>query len=207
MVQIAKDHKWEETWDIDPKGAISNDAIRTYLDAQPYESVAVELLFADTKETATILGVVYNNKFKVPDELAFIEAMIRVAKDYTTIERCIDTLEDIFFGERGILLVGDPDLIRIGIVNHWFSVGPCCIWEKGQPRVMSYEVLDTDLASHPRVSKSSLNYQGISFLYNVNSFNAYHWINVACGVPSHNEYIVDQDRVIALLKDLYHFKV
>lgn len=39
-------------------------------------------------------------------------------------------MDSVLIG-KPYLFQDEPDLIRIGIINHWFSVGPILLWQKG----------------------------------------------------------------------------
>ena len=106
------------------------------------------------------------------------------------------------------LFKGEPDLIRIGIVDYWFSVGPILLWQKGWKKEIDNIILQERLSVKPEVVKTSLNYQGMSFIFNLNNSSPgmRYWIKSPCSKKVGDEWILDNDKIIHYLKDWENFK-
>ena len=98
-------------------------------------------------------------------------------------------------------------MVRIGIVNYWFSVGIVLIWERGNPKTLNLNDLGKYLATKPEVNETQLNYQGVSFIYKDNEFDLYHWIKPQCGIKSNGNFVVDKNKVLSLFKTWFNFNI
>lgn len=201
LIQIAKDEVWEKTWNIDLLNTIPNkEEIKKYLDESEYKSVAVEALFASDNGVC-ILGLIFNNHLLIKTAVDFIDVFVKESSNFQDFEKYLDKLNKAFVGSN-YLLNGEPDLIRIGIVNHWFSVGPCLIWQKGQVTKMSNEKLEELLETKPEIINTKLNYQGTSFVFNTNEVSPglCHWIKSPCSRYKDGTWILDKQMILKYLE-------
>jgi hypothetical protein len=97
----------------------------------------------------------------------------------------------------GLGLNGDPDTffqkppeeIAVGIVNHWFSVGPCKVWEAGEP-TLTKETLAKKLKNHKLLKKNTLNFINLEHYFTAPTI---HWLGVEVSYPCKNgDYSIDE---------------
>lgn len=208
LLQIAKDEIWEKTWNIDLSKAIPRkEDIKQYLDKPPYKNVAIEALFK-SNDGVCILGLIFNNHLLTTNVEDFLNIFVRESLNFTNFENFIRNLDKSYVG-RKYLLNGEPDLIRIGVVNHWFSVGPCLIWKKGEAKDISQDILSEKLLKHPNVAETKLNYQGMSFVFNINESKPglCHWIKSPCSRYNNGLWTLNCNMVIKYLTEWQGFEL
>ncbi len=206
LVQIAKDHKWENTWDIDLSSDLPNaDKFIEYTKGS-YDNVAIEILFKNSEGMKNILGFVFSDKLKIKTEAEFLEIITRIASNKSGFEDLVGELNKTLLHKDEFLFKGMPDMIRVGVVNHWFSVGPCLIWEKDSSTVIPKEELLDKLQQNQGLFKSRLNYQGISFIFNRNEFDFYYWIKPSCFKKKGEYFVVDINKIIKLMQNMFRFE-
>lgn len=206
LIQIAKDHKWEQTWNIDPLTPPTNKEIQMYLNNSPYEAVMAECLFKDEEGNTVVFGIVHNKKLKT-DETEFIKQIVLLASQYSSFNSFIENVEAKIVGRENMLYQGLPDMVRIGVFNNWFSVGVILAWEKRLQPIISKEKLNVLIDTKPEVKNTHLNFQGISFIFHSNELGLYHWIKPQCGKKINNIYTLDTNRVYSLFTQLLGFKI
>jgi hypothetical protein len=207
LIQIAKDNVWEKTWNIKPFEALPDASmINSYLNESAYKNVAIEALFKDDESRVYILGLVYNPHLKAKAPQEFIEIFISETAQFIDFATFISNLDSKIVGQQ-FFLQGEPDLIRIGIVNHWFSVGPCDIWTKGEVKKMSHVLLETKLSLKPEVVETNLNYQGMAFLFNAQEEEPglRHWIKSPCSNFTNGAWKLDEQLIFKYLADWQEF--
>ncbi len=208
LLQIAKDDVWEETWNIDlTESKPTDQRIDEYLNKREFKNVAIELCFKESKEKVYILGLVFNEGLLAKTPKEFLQIIVNEAFVYKDFNSLIANLDQKLIGKK-YLLEETPDLIRIGIINHWFSVGPCLIWQKGEKKEISRQLLEEKLKTKPEVIKTNLNYQGLSFIFNSknDSPGFRHWIKSPCSKYENGFWQLDQDIILHYLRDWQDFK-
>ena len=129
LIQVAKDGVWENTWNIDLSKSVPEEVeIEQYLKRSVYKDVAVEVVFQEAPDVFYILGMTFNSHLKTRTANDFLQVFINEVINYSDFKDFVDHLDQRIVGQE-FLLTGIPDLIRIGIVNHWFSVGPWLVWQ------------------------------------------------------------------------------
>jgi hypothetical protein len=197
-IQIAKDGKWDSCLIIPlvkNKNILSE--IQEFLKSNDHKSLSIEVLFTDKNGLTTIFGATHNENLHC-DKQDFITGVIKKAIDYKGFDSFILHLNNSLCDGKDVLLAGTPDLVRVGIVNHWFSVGPCQIWEKTKDKKLDTKKITASLDRMPEVTKTKLNFQGISFIFNQNEFSLYHWIKPQCGTMIDGRYTIDKERIFTL---------
>lgn len=208
-IQIAKDGKWEDAWIVDvTKVEPSPSDIKDYLARSVYKDIAVEAVFEGAGGEHYILGLTFNNNLRVKTAESFLQSFISSCVQYDAFPSFIDRLNQQVIGQN-VLMTGDPDLIRIGIVNHWFSVGPCLVWEKDWPKEMSKKKLEERLQTKPAVIETALNYQGMSFIFNVEGKEPglCHWMKSPCSLKENGLWRLDRTMILNYLHSWQGFVI
>lgn len=206
-IQIAKDGKWEDAWIVDvTKVEPSLSDIKYYLSGSVYKEISVEAVFEEAGDGDYILGLTFNNHLHVKTAESFLQMFISACLHFNTFHLFIDVLNRQVIGQN-VLLTGDPDLIRIGIVNHWFSVGPCLVWQKGWSKEMSKAKLEERLQTKPEVIETKLNYQGMSFIFNVSGITPglCHWMKSPCSRKGNGIWRLDRTMILDYLHSWQSF--
>ena len=208
-IQVAKDGKWEQSWIIElSQGSPSRMDIQDYMNRGAYKDVAVEVVFDEPQGQHFILGLTYNDYLHVKTAEEFLGVFIDASIHYDTFQSFIVKLNHQIIGQN-VLFAGSPDLIRIGIVNHWFTVGPCLVWQKGWPKEMSKMQLDQRLATKPEVIETKLNYQGMSFIFNIkgDAPGLCHWMKSPCSMKEGDLWRLDRAMILRYLHDWQDFTI
>lgn len=208
LIQIAKDDIWEKTWNIDLLLTIpSRTEITKYLNETPYKSIAVEALFKG-EDGVFILGLIFNNNLLISNAEDFLDLFIKETYKYRSFVDFINRLESAYIGSK-YFFIDDPDLIRIGVVNHWFSVGPCLIWQNGWIKNISNEILEQLVQKKPEVIETKLNYQCMSFVFNLDELapGLCYWIKSPCSKNINGIWTLDREMILKYLKEWMGFKL
>lgn len=201
LIQVAKDGVWENTWNIDLSKSVPEEVeIEQYLKRSVYKDVAVEVVFQEAPDVFYILGMTFNSHLKTRTANDFLQVFINEVINYSDFKDFVDHLDQRIVGQE-FLLTGIPDLIRIGIVNHWFSVGPCLVWQKNWPKEMSRHKLEQRLETKPEVIETDLNYQGMSFIFNIEGKQPglCHWIKSPCSKRDNGVWKLDRQLILDYL--------
>jgi len=203
-IQVAKDGNWEDCWLIDLKVHIPKEQeIEKYLTAKSFHNLALEVVFPKQ----FIFGLIFRKGLQVTSPKGFIINLIQLALTFQDFKSFCQDLEQHVLGFPG-LFTGDPDLIRIGVVNHWFSVGPVLVWEKGDPKTIAQSSITVKLSSQPKVLKTKLNYQGLSFIYATQDARLpYHWIKSPCSQKEGLLWVLDMEQIKQYLGDWVNIKI
>lgn len=206
-LQIAKDGKWESALSLSPV-EVSRDELQSFLERDSYSKIAVEALFTDSRGLVYVLGLQYNNSLFVKSVLDFLQLVIDGATNYHGFPLFIQNLDEKLIGQNN-LLQGEPDLIRIGVVNHWFTVGPCLIWQRGQEKAMTDSLLREKLQYNPNVIQTKLNYQGMSFIFNIKEVSpgVCHWMKSPCSNFQNSIWRLDQPMILQYLHEWQDFSI
>lgn len=208
LLQIAKDEVWEKTWNINLSKTIpTKEEIKKYLRKNKYKNIAIEALFKND-DGIYILGLIFNKHLLTKHAEDFISIFIRESLTFQDFATYVNNLDKSFIGGK-YLFTGDPDLIRVGIVNYWFSVGPCLIWQKGWGKKISRAKLEERLQKKPEVINTKLNYQGMSFVFNVNETlpGLCYWIKSPCSKNVGGAWILDREMILKYLDQWQEFEV
>ena len=207
LIQIAKNDVWENTWDIHPEKLPNIDEINKYLTTDQTAKIGIEIVFSQP-EGIYILGLVHNHHLLTPTSMSFLQAVLSEIQTYSDFSTFINNLDLKLVGER-YLLQNPLDLIRLGIVNHWFSVGPLQVWGKGNSKTVNSGDITKLLISRPEIAASKLNYQGLSFIFNPReeSPGLRHWIKSPCSNKVGDTWKVIPEKVIKYLESWQGFEI
>jgi hypothetical protein len=206
-LELAKDNRWEECLVIElPYRGDMTQRLANYLAKGKFEAVAIEAHFKDSNGLTNIFGIKYKRRLRV-SELEFLEVFADAARNYIDFPHLISTLDLKVYGKSEFLLSGDPDIITVGIVNHWFSTGPVQIWKKGASKRLTAPQLERLFKARPEIAETRLNFQGISIIYDSNGAVSRHYLKPSCGKYQRGKYRLDKRLILALLKEFLGFRI
>lgn len=199
-IQFAKDEVWEKAISIEPGDPTAESRIQHFLKNGEFHTVSMEAMFEE-KDLHYVFGLECTPRADKP----YAEILRIFLKETQQFKNFITFMENLESGITGdsYFLEGEPDKIRIGVVNHWQSVGPLFVWEKGMSKKLSLRELEDKLASRPDVFETNLNYQGMSFTFNIdgNPPGLCHWIKSPCSFPRGDIWKLDPDMVTKYLQE------
>lgn len=196
VIQFAKDGKYEEAWIISLKDDFpSNDEINEYVSADDYEKLIVEFIWNnDVDEERYVLTVIQDDTCAEKDEYEFVKKCLDIFYEEKSFSDLIEKINQQIIGKE-FLFEQPVQKIRLGVFNHWFSVGPIEMWDTGE--VLDSKKIAQKIKSRPEVEKSKLNYQGLAFIYNFDGSKSgpYHILKTPCCYKQGDEWVVDIDLV------------
>lgn len=201
-IQIAKDDKWEDVWVIDlDKQLPSTEELQKYLQSSNFNYVSIEMLF-EQSDGVYIFGMDYNEHLLTKTPYDFLAQSIDSTKRYTNFVSFIQELSMKFIG-NAYIFIDEPDAIRIGVVNYWLSVGLCVVWQKDWSKNIQLTELRKKLESNQKLFKTNLNYQGMSFVVNLQgaSPGICHWIKSPCSDKKGKYWVLSEQKIIQYLKE------
>lgn len=207
-LQIAKDGKWEESWIIPTmQGLPSLQEVKSYLEKEPFQTLELELIFQESKGTY-IFGIDHSSRLLTSKPTDFLKVIFQLITKYRDFKNFIKAMDSDLIGSQ-YLLRQEPDVIRIGVVNHWFTIGPCQIWEKGKEKRMTENKLKMLLSKNPKVISTQLNYQGLSFVSGLNDSlsGVCHWIKSPCSYVKDGIWTLDTDMILNYLNEWEGFEI
>ena len=201
VIQFAKDGVYEEAWITslqDPQPDVKQ--MKQYVQADDYEKLIVEYIWNhDVDEQRYVLTVIQDENCLEKDRLKFVEKCFGILYAKLSFLETIDRLDKEIVG-RQFLLRQPVQKVRLGIFNHWFSVGPIEMWDEGD-ELHEHEVL-AKIKNRPEVEKSTLNYQGLAFIYNFDGSlpGPYHILKTPACKKVGQEWVVDASLVFENMK-------
>jgi hypothetical protein len=203
VIQFAKDGKYEQSWIISliNKHPNLND-IESYLSNEPYENLIVEYIWnPEVDANRYVLTVIQDGSCKVKDGKEFVSTCLDIFYSRLDFPSVIQALNSRIVGSD-FLLNSNVELVRLGIFNHWFSTGPIDLWETGE--LLEKHVIDERINLRPEIRSTSLNYQGLAFIYNFNKnlSGPYHILKTPCCKKAGNIWAVDNDLVFKWMSKL-----
>jgi hypothetical protein len=206
FLQFSKDDQWEKCWIVDCSGKRPSESkLREYLEKKEFDNLAIEFVFKDKDGFNLIFTFGYSDKQIVGSELNFLKKIVDYTWSFSSFVQLIDLLNKEIIGVDGFLFRVEPDLIRIGVVNHWFSVGPILLWEKGEKKKMNATQLERKLKSNSKVVSTDLNWQGLAFIYKKNEIDQYYVIKFQCGIKDSGYYVLSTEKILKLLQGFGNF--
>ncbi len=206
LINISKNDQWEKAWKINRSQSLPSDQkIESYLENEPFTSLAIEVWFKDKYNETTIFGMGYSQKFKVKNEAEFLKIIIEESFEYKNFILFINNLSKIFTESNDFFFQTNPDLIRIGVVDHWFSVGPCLIWENSSQPTLSLKEVKERLKNRPELVSTPLNFISVAYVYK--SESGYYYIKPQCSKKQGNLYLLDCQKIITSAQKLFGFKI
>ncbi len=182
-IQFTKNYDFINSWKLFPDFTSSDKEINNFLTSKFNEPLSFEC-FIDIPKGFKIVGYTCQNiNYK-----EFINGSIEFAKSADKINSFINKTKN-----------NEPDMIKVGILDHWFETGPCLLWQKGDPKSLEIKSIKNKLAKYPQIEKTNINPQGISFYYSQNSYTPEHWIMFSTNKKDGDEYLLDYDDVLKLI--------
>ncbi len=196
IIQFAKDRKFEEAWILSiDQDRPSENAISEYLQKEKFEVIIVEYIWhPEDDDKRVVITIFLDKKCLLKDPKIFMHISLDLFYNYPRFYVFIDIINDKIIG-KDYLLNTPVDSINIGVFNHWFSVGPVDLWSKGDS--YSLKTITVKIKARANVNKSTLNFQGLFFRFNVkgNLDGPYYGIKTPCCTKVQNDWIVDLQKV------------
>jgi hypothetical protein len=196
IIQFAKDGKYEEAWIVssgDP--CPSQTQIKDYLCKDKFDKLIVEFIWnPDDNESRYVLTVIFDGTCRLKGNLEFVTTCLEIFYSQLPFNDAIQQINQQVIGSD-FLFSTPVEAIRLGVFNHWFSVGPIDLWLAGEP--IDDEVIRQKIDERPEVKESTLNYQGLAFIYNFSGQQPgpYHVFKTPCCHENGVGWIVDTDLV------------
>ena len=196
IIQFAKDRRYEESWIIpESQPRPSDNEINSYLSKEPFKLLIVEYIWnSQNDDNRFVLTLFLDGKCKLKDPKQFITISLNNFFQYTNFSSFIINLDSDVIGKT-YLFQKPAEAVNMGIFNHWLSIGPVDIWNKGE----KYNTQTTKAAIHarPDIEYSKLNYQGLLFRYNVTGLldGTYYGLKTPCCNKVGSSWIVDYQKV------------
>lgn len=195
-LQFAKDRKYEEAWIIGlNKSKPSEEEINTYIKKDKFETIIVEYIWnSEDDNNRFVLTLFLDRKCKLQDPKVFVDINLELFYHYSDFSSFITAINDKIIG-LDYLLLNTVDSVNVSIFNYWLSVGPVDLWQKGD--VYNLEQVKAKIQSRPEIEKTTLNYQGLLFRFNVQGTHngPYYGIKTPCCNKIDNEWVIDHDKV------------
>lgn len=118
----------------------------------------------DVDEKRYVLTVIQDQGCQEKDKYQFVKKCLDIFYEKVSFEETLKRIDQEIIG-HDFLLRHPVQRVRLGIFNHWFSVGPIEMWDSGDDD-LSEEAVRKKIKARPEVEKSRLNYQGLAFIYN-----------------------------------------
>jgi hypothetical protein len=132
ILQFAKDRKYEESWIIPlTKTKPSEKEINDYLTNDKFELLIAEFIWnSNDNDKRFVLTLFLDKNCILKDNKTFINIILDLFYNYFNFDTCIEIINKKIIGSN-YLLNNTVDSINISVFNHWLSVGPVELWERG----------------------------------------------------------------------------
>jgi hypothetical protein len=192
IVQFAKDRKYEEAWIIRSSAPRpSDEERRKYLRKEKFDVLIVEYVWnSEDDDRRFVLTLFQDKHVKMRDPEKLVKASLDLfytKLDFVSLMKALDT--EVIGKEY--LLQNRPDAAAIGIFNYWFSTHPVDLWKTGD-QYSEREIRDR-ITARPDIQKTSLNFQGLLFRFNVDGRyeGPYYGLKTPCCKKDGNFWVVD----------------
>lgn len=196
VLQFAKDRKYEESWIIPlSEKKPSEEEIDTYLTKNQFELLIVEFIWnSKDDDKRFVLTLFLDDKCKLKNKKTFIKIIFDLFYNYKSFYSFLETINNTIIGNDH-LLNNVVDSVNLSIFNHWLSVGPVELWQKGDQ--YNFAVIKAKIKSRYNIEKTSLNYQGLLFRFNVDGKQngPYYGVKTPCCRKEEKEWVIDYDKV------------
>lgn len=195
-IQFAKDRKFEEAWIIPlNQSRPSSEEVADYLHKDKFKTLIVEYVWrSDDDDNRFVLTLFLDDKCQLKNHEEFMKICLDLFYEYPGFENFIKTINDKIIG-KDYLLNEPVDSVNMSVFNHWLSVGPVDLWNKGE--TYDFEKIKSKILSRPDIERSSLNYQGLFFRFNVsgNLNGPYYGIKTPCCNKVGKHWVTDYKKV------------
>lgn len=196
IIQFAKDGKYEEAWIVHLSDSQpSQAAIQQYVDQDAFKKLIVEYIWnPDNDGSRYVLTVIFDETCQLKSNPEFVTTCLDIFYSQLPFSETIQQLNQRVIGSD-FLFSTPVEVIRLGVFNYWFSVGPIDLWLAGQP--VDDQVIRQKIEKRPEVKNSTLNYQGLAFIYNFHGEQRgpYHVFKTPCCQRTELGWLVDIDLV------------
>ncbi len=195
-IQFAIDGKYENAWVIDindPRP--TEDQLQDYLIKEEFSELVVEYIWRSADgENANVVTIGKNDNLLAKNSIDFMKLTLDVFYDYGNFDDFVNYIDRKVIG-FDFLFKAPLDAIRVGVLNHWFSVGPVDLWRRGEA-FPTLDAMKTKVATNPRLSPTSLNYQTVAFIFNLDRKlrGPYHVIKTSAAKKTNSGWEVDYER-------------
>jgi hypothetical protein len=195
-IQFAKDRKFEESWII-PRSEIrpNDDKVEAYINKEPFELLIVEFIWNSADDNNRfVLTVFLDKKCILQDHKKFIFLCLDIFYHDSVFTDLIEFIDKHIIG-KPYLFLHPVESVNISIFNHWLSVGPVELWKKGE--LYDKQVVDNKIQARPDIEKTTLNYQGLFFRFNVNGNydGPYFGLKTPCCRKEGSYWVVDYKKI------------
>lgn len=196
VIQFAKDRKYENSWFIlSTESRPTEKIIDKYLQSEKFDTLIVEYIWnSKDDDKRFVLTLFLDEKCRLQDPEQFINISLDLFYGYQNLKAFIQMINNKVIG-RDYLFTSPADSVNISIFNHWLSVGPIELWNKGD--IYNIEKIILKIRSRPDIEKTSLNYQGLLFRFNTNGDlnGPYYGIKTPCCNKIENEWVLDFKKI------------
>jgi hypothetical protein len=196
VIQFAKDRKYENSWIVFlSQSRPTEKTIIDYLQADKFETLIVEYIWnSQDDNNRFVLTLFLDKKCQLRDPKQFINISLDLFYGYKDLKTFIQTINDKIIS-NDYLFLSSADSIYLSIFNHWLSVGPIELWNKNE--IYNTEKMISRIHSRPEIEKTSLNYQGLLFRFNIdgNLNGPYYGIKTPCCNKVDDKWVVDFKKI------------
>ncbi len=205
-IQFAIDGKYENAWVIDindPRP--TEDQLQDYLIKEEFSELVVEYIWRSTDgENANVVTIGKNDNLLAKNSADFMKLTLDVFYDYGNFDDFVNYIDRKVIG-FDFLFKAPLDAIRVGVLNHWFSVGPVDLWRRGEV-FPTLDAIKTKVATNPRLSPTSLNYQAVAFIFNLDRKlrGPYHVIKTSAAKKTNSGWEVDYEKFYTQMNNWFN---
>ncbi len=205
-IQFAIDGKYENAWVIDindPRP--TEDQLQDYLIKEEFSELVVEYIWRSTDgENAIVVTIGKNDNLLAKNSADFMKLTLDVFYDYGNFDDFVNYIDRKVIG-LDFLFKAPLDAIRVGVLNHWFSVGPVDLWRRGEV-FPTLDAIKTKVATNPRLSPTSLNYQAVAFIFNLDRKlrGPYHVIKTSAAKKTNSGWEVDYEKFYTQMNNWFN---
>ncbi|MBD3155164.1 MAG: hypothetical protein GF368_00730 [Candidatus Aenigmarchaeota archaeon] len=201
-IQFAKDRKYEESWIIKRNGTKPNKTeIDDYLN-DDFKTLIVEFLWnSHDCSKMFVLTIFLDETCPEKDFYQFVVKCLDIFYKYEDFLTLVNRYESEVIGYP-FLFMKPIEKVTMSVFNHWLSVGPVTLWEKGEK--LNTEKVKERIQSRPDIERTELNFQGMVFMINFSGKyeGPYHGIKTPCCRKEGGTWIVDHEKVAYWMKEL-----
>jgi hypothetical protein len=202
-IQFTKDRKFEEAWilPLSPNKRTQKE-IEQYLTREPFTLIIVEYIWnSNNDDQRFVLTLFLDDKCQLKDPAEFINICLNLFYSHPKLQQLLDILDTKVIGHP-YLFQFPAEAVNMGIFNHWLSVGPVDLWQKGD----KYDpgTIAGKIQARPEIASSKLNYQGLFFRFNLSNSQSgpFYGLKTPCCTKQGNYWVVDFAKVNYWIKTI-----
>lgn len=202
-IQFAKDGKYENAWVTRINdGRPTDEEIQGYLEREDFEDLIVEYLWrSHDGENANVVTLFHNDNLLVENRFDFMNLAFDAFYEYRNFGDYVNFIDKRVIGFDFLFKV-PVDIVRAGVLNHWFSVGPVDLWRRGEA-VPDAETIKQKIAANPNLTPSQLNFQSLAFIFNFDKKlrGPYHVIKAPISRKTEKGWEIDMEKTAEQIKN------